>query len=496
MDEHRNPSHDDPPPSASTPDPASIPPAPPEANAAELDAIFHALDDDASRVTDEPAVPSVPDASADASADDTNDAELADATARESEVSSSAVSEYTLNLDDVLDGVFDSADAVLNDALDAEPPTTEPIPQPVLESPSADAVVPDPALPDPAPVVEADDAVSIPEVVMHDDAPSMPVDALVDDAASEPAIDPVIEPVAESMMDSTSEAHMDAPPAQDAETTSVQRETIAASAVAVTTPAFAPDISAPAARRELEDEDRSIADNVESMLSGDFDSVDEVLDALFDPSTAVIQDDISDRELEAEFAEARDSLTDSIADELVDSAVTSPADAGVTASTAPVDVPAPAEAELATADVVAEMDAAANDAPADMADLLAEAPTSTPADDVPEEAPVEAEASPPPVEASEPEPVAVAATSEPDLADMSDFVEPQELEPASATVESKVSLGALLERAEPIVLPVMRIVSFPMNFVPESHRRTLDFIALTMIFWVPIVWLIALFMSG
>ncbi len=48
----------------------------------------------------------------------------------------------------------------------------------------------------------------------------------------------------------------------------------------------------------------------------------------------------------------------------------------------------------------------------------------------------------------------------------------------------------------PMVIVTLGLVSFPLRFVPASLRPILDWIALSLIFWVPITWMIAMFLIG
>ncbi len=47
-----------------------------------------------------------------------------------------------------------------------------------------------------------------------------------------------------------------------------------------------------------------------------------------------------------------------------------------------------------------------------------------------------------------------------------------------------------------ILIEVLAILGYPLRFVPPSVRPLVDWVALSLVFWVPIVWVIALFMVG
>ncbi|MCH8210031.1 MAG: hypothetical protein IIB99_01535 [Planctomycetes bacterium] len=49
-----------------------------------------------------------------------------------------------------------------------------------------------------------------------------------------------------------------------------------------------------------------------------------------------------------------------------------------------------------------------------------------------------------------------------------------------------------MQRIEPVAVPVLRRVNYPLRYVPQTMRPIVDWIALSLLFWVPIVWAIAL----
>jgi hypothetical protein len=57
-------------------------------------------------------------------------------------------------------------------------------------------------------------------------------------------------------------------------------------------------------------------------------------------------------------------------------------------------------------------------------------------------------------------------------------------------------LRSALTFAGGAVRPVLQAMSFPLRFVPPSLRPMVDWIALSLVFWVPIVWIVVLFVMG
>ena len=52
-------------------------------------------------------------------------------------------------------------------------------------------------------------------------------------------------------------------------------------------------------------------------------------------------------------------------------------------------------------------------------------------------------------------------------------------------------LAATLMQLAPIALIAFSWVNFPVRYVPPRLRVAVDWLALTLVFWVPVVWLIA-----
>jgi hypothetical protein len=68
----------------------------------------------------------------------------------------------------------------------------------------------------------------------------------------------------------------------------------------------------------------------------------------------------------------------------------------------------------------------------------------------------------------------------------------EELKEAAVAAVRFARLHGALHRIEPIAVPVLRRVNYPLRYVPQTLRPIVDWIALSLLFWVPIVWAIAL----
>ena len=68
----------------------------------------------------------------------------------------------------------------------------------------------------------------------------------------------------------------------------------------------------------------------------------------------------------------------------------------------------------------------------------------------------------------------------------------EELKEAAVAAVRFARLHGALQRIEPVAVPVLRRVNYPLRYVPQTMRPIVDWIALSLLFWVPIVWAIAL----
>ena len=68
----------------------------------------------------------------------------------------------------------------------------------------------------------------------------------------------------------------------------------------------------------------------------------------------------------------------------------------------------------------------------------------------------------------------------------------EELKDAAVATARLARFQGAWQRIEPVAIPVLRRVNYPLRHVPQKLRPIVDWIALSLLFWVPIVWVIAL----
>ncbi|MEE8507711.1 MAG: hypothetical protein V3T07_01490, partial [Myxococcota bacterium] len=69
-------------------------------------------------------------------------------------------------------------------------------------------------------------------------------------------------------------------------------------------------------------------------------------------------------------------------------------------------------------------------------------------------------------------------------------------EPTERMVELKRKARSVWSAVEPTVVVVLKGANYPLRFLPDPVRQIVDWIALTLVFWVPITWVIALLVIG
>jgi hypothetical protein len=205
----------------------------------------------------------------------------------------------------------------------------------------------------------------------------------------------------------------------------------------------------------LRDADGSLAEDVESLLAGNFDTVSEVLDDDFGRPMAVAVDaDDAPADPTSEPPSVREGTYDDRAAEAADVEEAESALLPVRTGT----IPRGANA--------------GDDAPPAAAPRIAPEPARVTADREPGPVAAHKDASPADAPAGAVEP-----------ASDSDILEP--------------SLHlALLAHAAPALLMLLSALALPLRFVPTGIRPLVDWLALSLVFWVPIVWVIAVFAIG
>ncbi|MCP3903488.1 MAG: hypothetical protein GY715_07605 [Planctomycetes bacterium] len=195
-------------------------------------------------------------------------------------------------------------------------------------------------------------------------------------------------------------------------------------------------IPAPAAPSALREIDGSLADDAELLLQGNFDTVGEILD---DPQEYIEDETSTPMPLEDEAEEPVDGEDETPAP--IEEAADPPMAESVPL---PARDPAPAASEVS-----------------EMIPERGGGETAPVAEDEPEPA-VE--------EAPEPEP-------EPEIV----------VEPVPAATGPR-----WWSRFEPVAVTLLCLINVPLRFVPRRARPVVDWVALSLVFWVPIVWCVAL----
>jgi hypothetical protein len=193
----------------------------------------------------------------------------------------------------------------------------------------------------------------------------------------------------------------------------------------------------------LSDVDAALAAEVDALLEGEFESVSEVLQSVFEETAAVVETGAADATVWPGQRTAASTPPSS--------SVAPPQAAPVkdrTPGAAPGSRPAAQDTHAARAPVPAPMPAPA-----------------------PESAP-----------APLPVPAPVTPTS------------PAQV-PATTAATAPFPLR-IWRRVEPGVIAVLRILNLPQRRLPARVRPLLDWLALTLVFWVPVVWLIAVLLVG
>ena len=122
----------------------------------------------------------------------------------------------------------------------------------------------------------------------------------------------------------------------------------------------------------------------------------------------------------------------------------------------------------------------------EVARLDADAPEPPPGASVP--LPARDPAPPPVEEVAPPEPAAAApecAAAPPAPAESS--AEPEPIAKSGPSLAHRVETG---------LITVLRAANYPRRYLPPPVQPVVDWVALTLVFWVPIVWAIAIFVVG
>ena len=191
------------------------------------------------------------------------------------------------------------------------------------------------------------------------------------------------------------------------------------------------DLDQPSASQTLSEVDESLAEDVDNLLQGDFESIDAVLDGVFEEQATIVQ---------------------RLGEKL------------------PPPAPAPA--------------------PPTEAPVALEAPPSPPV----EVAPVEPVAAAEPQAIPEPVPAPVAIEPEPAPVKVQRPVrDPAPVPAAQPKTPRKPS--ALAARLLPPIVRVLSTMNYPLRSLPSGFRTIIDWAALSLLVWVPIVWIMVFTLS-
>jgi hypothetical protein len=212
--------------------------------------------------------------------------------------------------------------------------------------------------------------------------------------------------------------------------------------------AVAPEAAAADPEETLEQLDDEIAENVDKMLHGEFESVDELLEGGFDEPAPVPPDPDEG---------ARASSETGVVSEI---AVAAPPDEGSAE-------PAAANKGEGVVD------------PRDFIDLGGSGPESTPAE----------EPQPPPTLDEE----TPSTAEEPEILAKPDPAPEPEAEPVGAAAPQE---PAAQPQFMAFLIRLLEWMNVPRRYLPPTARVIVDWVALSLVFWVPVVWLFALLFVG
>jgi len=142
-----------------------------------------------------------------------------------------------------------------------------------------------------------------------------------------------------------------------------------------------------------------------------------------------------------------------------------------------------AEAEALLADDAAMIE---DDVPDE--DVVIKGDASTPTDDVSTKEEADAEKDDPPTTEASSEPVA-----EEDTTQRKPSATPEATTPAKS---AQPVLAKFFRCVSNVIVSVLVVVNFPVRCIPQSIRPVFNWFALSLLFWVPAIWILAMFVVG
>ena len=314
------------------------------------------------------------------------------------------------------------------------------------------------------------------------------IDESSDDEVSEhePQLGEISEPTDASIQQADTEetaSDADAVGGADSIGTGAQPRDVDQASAEQPPPPAEPTAEQPAESSAMEGLDDALASEVQTLMQEDFESVEQRLD-----------NDSQERE-EAVESESPTAPGPSEPSAEPSAAISTQGEQRPTEAGSDVGVADPSSSTGEDVETD-EFDSSAAE-PAEGASPSPQAEESTPPKD---EAATEADPQSPPESDSQPDAKSEAkpAGSESSATTAAQPADGEKEESRRRPVGVAVNLAthAVWSAAEPHVVSVLRWMNSPLRYVPPSARPAVDWIALSLVFWVPIVWLIALFAGG
>ncbi len=242
-----------------------------------------------------------------------------------------------------------------------------------------------------------------------------------------------------------------------------------------------PETEAQARRPDegLAEIDKTLADEVADLINGVADAADDAADD--DLGDAAAPEGDSEPQMNQSEVQSEDSTSSETFDEA--SAATDPSEKEADDMAAPATLDSQTAAESEPDWTMDAQEPALDDAQSQ-----AEASNEAAEEPDPESAPeAQVESKPRRQDGADPKPASAKDDEEDPRASQT-----EELKEAAVAAVRFARLHGALQRIEPIAVPVLRRVNHPLRYVPQTLRPIVDWIALSLLFWVPIVWAIVL----
>ena len=245
----------------------------------------------------------------------------------------------------------------------------------------------------------------------------------------------------------------------------------------------ATEAEAPPPDEGLAEIDETLADEVADLIEGVGDSPE---DAANDSRRAGIGEPAASAgDSEPQMNQSEFQSEDSTSSEVLDEASAATDPSGVEAGDDMAEPAALASETAAESETDFTMDT--QEPASDDAQPEAEASNESEDEPDPESAPeAQVESEPPSEDEAEPKRASAKDDEDPRAP------QTEELKEAAVAAVRFARLHGALQRIEPVAVPVLRRVNYPLRYVPQTLRPIVDWIALSLLFWVPIVWAIAL----